>query len=311
MPRKCRRCRVEGADIYLPYSREYLCLGCFNEFYESRVVKTIESYRMFSHGDYIGVGVSGGKDSAALLYVLRRRFRDKKFIAIHLYHGIGEYSRDSLDRVRELTGMLDVELHIFDYVRELDISIPDIEYTRFRDKVCSVCGTIRRWALARAAHELGVDILATGHNLDDTVEVMLNAFITGNFDDILRLRPVLPPEHPRQVWKVKPLIKSPERDNYYYAMFNDLPVKRVSCPYYRDARSTRRKELLDLWEERERNIKFQLYSVFTKKLAPLIKDTGGEVNTCTICGGPSIGEVCGACRRIRMIREAKARAEAP
>ncbi len=308
MPRICRRCKVEKAEIYLSYSREYLCLDCFNRFFEKRVADTIERYKMFRAGDYIGVGVSGGKDSAALLYVLKKLYPNKEFVAIHLNHGIGEYSRDSLDRARELAESVGVDIHVFDYVSRLGISIPDVELTKYRNKVCSVCGYIRRWALWKAASELGVDILATGHNLDDTVEVMLNQFITGNFEELTRLRPVLPPEVPGQVWKVKPLIRSPERDNFYYAMFNDLPVKRIDCPYYVDARSTRRKRLLDMWERESPNIKFQLYSVFTKKLIPLIEaryGAGVATNRCRVCGGPSYGDVCGACRRIELVREAK------
>ncbi len=304
MPKYCRRCRVNKADVYLTYSREYLCLDCFNKFFENRVKKTVEKYRMFK-GDVIGVGLSGGKDSAALLYSLRKLYPEKKLVAIHLYHGIGEYSRDSYEQARKLSEMLDVELHVFDYKKKLGIIIPDVEYTRYKNKVCSVCGIIRRWALSRAAKEVGVDVLATGHNLDDLVEVMLNLFITGEFDQLRRLKPVLPPEHPSQVWKVKPLFRSPEMDNFFYAMYNDLPVKRVSCPYYNTARSIRRKRLLDEWEKVERNIKFQLLSTFTKKLMPLIdKKEDLPYKTCQVCGGPSMGEVCSACRRISMIKEA-------
>jgi len=268
---------------------------------------------MFRAGDYIGVGVSGGKDSAALMYVLKRLYPNKEFVAIHLNHGIGEYSKESEDRARELAEMVGVDIHVFDYKSRLDITIPDVELTRYKHKICSVCGYIRRWALWRAASELGVDILATGHNLDDTVEVMLNQFITGNFEDLIRLKPVLPPEVPGQAWKVKPLIRSPEMDNFYYAMFNGLPVKRIDCPYYLDARSTRRKRLINTWEREWPNIKFQLFSVFTKKLIPLLSDSvkvEHPVNTCRVCGGPSYGEVCGACRRIEMIRMAKHKSNA-
>lgn len=308
MPRYCSRCRAEKADIFLPYARQYLCIECFNKFFERRVFETVEKYRMFRVGDYIGVGLSGGKDSAALLYVLKKIYPDKEYVAIHLNHGIGEYSRDSMDRARELADMLDIDIHIFNYGDRLGITIPDVELTRYRRKVCSVCGYLRRWALWRAAGEVGVDILATGHNLDDTVEVMLNQFLEGNLEELVRLKPILAPEVPGQVWKVKPLIRSPERDNFYYSMFNGLPVKRVSCPYFLSARSTRRKRLLDQWESEYPNIKFQLYSVFTKKLIPMIvKSISIETptNICKVCGGPSYGDICGACRRIEMIKEAK------
>lgn len=305
MPVKCRRCRVEYGEIYLKYSREYLCISCFNKFFENRVKKTIEKYRMLDRGEYIGIGLSGGKDSAALLYTLKRLYPDKRYIAIHLHHGIDEYSEDSYNKARELAESLDVEMHTIKYSEVLGFTIKDVKKTKYGRKICSTCGFIRRWALAKAARELGVDILATGHNLDDTLEVMLNAFISGDYETIYKLKPVLPPFPPNNYWKVKPLINTPEYDVLLYVSFNNIPVKSLDCPLGDDARSLRRKEILRMWEDREPMIKFQLFSSFTKKLAPLIEKNitdFGEVKTCKICGGPSNNDICATCRRIEYIR---------
>lgn len=303
MVRNCSRCKVNKALIYLAYARVHLCVECFNKFFENRVRKNVEKYRMLK-GDYVGVGLSGGKDSASLLYALKKLYGDRKFIAIHLDHGIGEYSKDSLEKAKALAEALNVEFHVFDYKKELGLTIPEVKKTKYGSKVCSFCGTIRRWALAKAARELKVDVLATGHNLDDMVETMLNLFLTGNFSDIVRLKPVLPPEHPSQVWKIKPLFNSPETDNLSYALYNELPTKVAECPYRSSARSVRRKRMLDEWESKEPNIKFQLLSVFTKKLMPLIESIKPkhEYRTCNICGGISLGEVCSACRRLGEVK---------
>ena len=264
---------------------------------------------MFRAGDYIGVGLSGGKDSAALLYSLKKIYPGKHYIAIHLDHGIGEYSRDSRRKAEALAELLNIEIHIFDYKKELGIVIPDFKKSKYGRKICSTCGIIRRWALSKAAKEIGVDILATGHNLDDILEIMLTNFISGDFRSLTEIKPVLQPKHPSQVWKVKPLIKSPEYDNLLYAGFNNLPIKGIECPYHETARSIRRKNILRYWEERERNIKFQLYSIFTKKLSPILEDyyrkDEYKLNTCKVCGGPSIGEICGACKRIYEIKKIK------
>ena len=304
MRRLCSRCGSREAAVYPPYFRMRLCRECYNAFFENRVRKTVEEYRMFRAGSRIGVAVSGGKDSAALLYSLKKVFPDKEYVAIHLDHGIGEYSRNSLEKARELAEMLDVELHVFDYRRELGITIPDVEKTRYRSRICSVCGTIRRWALAKAARELRVDVLATGHNLDDILEVMLNLFIVGDFRQLRRLKPVLPPEHPSQVWKVKPLFKSLERENLLYVILNNIPIKTVECPYHVDARSYRRKKILNQWEREERNIKYQLLSTFLNKLIPLLdrEVEEAEYGTCRLCGGPSLADVCSACRRINELK---------
>ncbi len=305
MPVKCSRCREGYGEIYIRYSREYLCISCFNKFFEGRVKKTVEKYRMLSRGEYVGIGLSGGKDSAALLYVLKKLYPDKRYIAIHLHHGIDEYSVDSYNKARELAEMLDVEMYTFKYSEALGFTIKDVKKTKYGRKICSTCGFIRRWALAKAARELGVDILATGHNLDDTLEVMLSSFISGDYEYISRLKPVLPPLPPNNYWKVKPLINTPEYEVLLYVSFNNIPVKSLNCPLGDDARSLRRKEILRIWEEKEPMIKFQLFSSFTKKLTPLIEANTVEdwnVKVCRICGGPSNNDVCATCRRIEYIR---------
>jgi len=307
MPVKCSRCGERFSEIYLRYLRQYLCLDCFNQFFINRVKKTVEKYRMLRFGDYVGVGVSGGKDSAAVLHVLKKLYPGKEYVAIHLHHGIYDYSSDSYRAVKELAEMLDVELYTFDYREELGVTIPDFKRTRYGRKMCATCGTIRRWALSMAARELGVDILVTGHNMDDTLEVMLNSFISGDYDSISKLKPVLPPSPPNNYWKVKPLINTPEEDALLYTMFNGLPVKRFDCPFADDARSTRRKEVLRIWEEREPMIKFQLFGSFMKKLVPMLDSLSGEgvervYRECRVCGGPSNSDICSACRRIEYVK---------
>ena len=306
MPVKCSRCREADSEIYIKYLRQYLCLNCFNSFFESRVKKTVEKYRMLSKGDYVGVGLSGGKDSAALMTVLKKLYPDKRYVAIHLHHGIDEYSEDSYFKAKELAESLDIEFHVFKYGDELGITIPDIKKTRYGRKICSTCGFIRRWALAKAARELGVDILATGHNLDDTLEVMMSSFIAGDYESIYRLRPILPPFPPNNYWKVKPLINTPEYEVLLYVSFNRIPVKSLNCPFGDDARSMRRKEVLRFWEDREPMIKFQLFSSFTKKLIPLLDRVyggeSGEVKVCKLCGGPTLSDICSTCRRIEYVK---------
>ncbi len=261
---------------------------------------------MLDKGSYIGIGLSGGKDSAALLTVLKKLYPEKRYIAIHLHHGINEYSEDSYEKARLLAEALDVELHVFKYEDEIGITIPDVKRTKYGRKICSTCGFIRRWALAKAARELGVDILATGHNLDDTLEVMLSSFISGDYRSIYRLKPVLPPFPPNNYWKVKPLINSPEYEILLYVSFNRIPVKSLNCPFGDDARSMRRKDILKYWEEKEPMIKFQLFSSFTKKLIPILdriyEDGDLEYKICKICGGPSSSDICSTCRRINYIK---------
>lgn len=302
----CANCKAKEAVVYLDYSKKYLCANCFNDYFEKRVKNTIEKYRMLKAEGKIGVAISGGKDSASLLYALKKLYPQREFVAIHLNQGIGDYSKHAMEKAKELAKMLDVEIYIFEYEKELGVTIPDVELTKYRNKICSVCGSIRRWALWKTSKELGVSILATGHTLDDTVAVMLSNFLSGSLEELRKVEPVLQPRIAGQPVKIKPLIKTPEKDCSHYAKLNNLPVNEVSCPYKRKATSLKMKNLLDEWEKIYPSIKFQLYSVFTKKLIPLLpKVSEQKIMSCKICGGPSNKEICSVCRKLEMIREVK------
>ena len=92
MPVVCSKCRSANAEVQIPYARMNLCPSCFMGFYRARVRKTVEEFKMFREDDAVGVAVSGGKDSAALLHVLREAFPRLGLKALHINLGIPEYS---------------------------------------------------------------------------------------------------------------------------------------------------------------------------------------------------------------------------
>lgn len=169
MPVICSRCRSEPAEVRLPYARMSLCPDCFMRYFEGRIRRTVEEFKMFKPRDTVGVAISWGKDSAALLRGLRQAFLGLRLVALNLDLGIDDYSERCLGKVRELTEMLDVDLHVFDLRRELGFSIDDFRLTQYKRKVCAPCGTIKRHLFEELAQRAGVRILATGHNLDDVL----------------------------------------------------------------------------------------------------------------------------------------------
>jgi tRNA(Ile)-lysidine synthase TilS/MesJ len=78
--------------VQIPYAKLSLCPSCFIDFYRAKVRKTVEEFKMFREDDTVGVAVSGGKDSAALLHVLREAFPRLRLKALHINLGIPEYS---------------------------------------------------------------------------------------------------------------------------------------------------------------------------------------------------------------------------
>ena len=68
----CKQCKEKEAIVNLPAHRLKLCKECFEAFFENRVKRTVKSYRMFGPGQRVGVLLSGGKDSSALLAALKQ-----------------------------------------------------------------------------------------------------------------------------------------------------------------------------------------------------------------------------------------------
>ena len=67
----CARCGKK-AVVELEYTRQNFCKTCFIRLFERRVWKANREFRLFKRGDRVVVGVSGGKDSSAMMFVLSK-----------------------------------------------------------------------------------------------------------------------------------------------------------------------------------------------------------------------------------------------
>ncbi|NPA80701.1 MAG: phosphoadenosine phosphosulfate reductase family protein [Thermotogae bacterium] len=311
---KCSECGEEEAVVELRYARKKLCRRCFTDFFVRRVKRTVERYRMFGPDDRVAVALSGGKDSVALLDALKRAFPEQDIVAFYIDLGIHHYSEHLREKVEALTDRLKVPLHIYDLKEREGYVIDDFLTTKFRSKMCSVCGIVKRAVFTQMAKEVGATVMATGHNLDDTVGTMLSAFFAGDFESIARLKPVLKPLLPGQPKKIKPLFNTPEIEDLYYVVLNDLPVQECSCPHSFGASVSRYKRMLDEMERDNPNVKFQLLSVFIKRLVPMYErvkalegeeEAAVEVRPCKVCGLPTSSPdgICSRCRRVAMLKE--------
>jgi uncharacterized protein (TIGR00269 family) len=301
----CRKCGGQAA-IRVEYAKMNLCEKCFLEFYEKKVRETVLRYRMFEKDDRVAVAVSGGKDSASLLFALRKCFPEVRFSALHINVGIPAYSEECEARVRELVERIGVELILYDIRKKLGISIPDFSKTIFRDRICSPCGTVKRYLLNKVAWEKGFTKVATGHNLDDLAETIFSAYLQGDIAQLVRLKPVAPSTHPKLVAKVKPLWNVTEKENLIYAELNQLPVRKEPCPLSPGARSKERKAVLDFVESRIRGFKHTFMSSHLKRILPVLEKSVPQPHLleCSSCGMPSTQDPCAFCRRVGLLRQA-------
>ncbi len=311
-PFLCKTCKKEKALIEIPSQKIKVCKGCYNSFFENRVRKIIEKYKMIKPHDRVGVFLSGGKDSATLLVVLKKLYPEPDLQAVFLDLGIRYYSEKAKELVKELCENLGVPLYIYSLPEKEGYRIDDFIFTHFKKKVCSACGAIKRYLFSKIARELKLTVIATGHHLDDVVSTMLSLFFQGDFSGIAKLQPVLLPLSPKQVKKVKPLYTTPEKEIFYYVALNDIPVANFTCPHADSTPLKKAKKILQELEKENRQIKYQLLSVFTKKLIPLIKSQGKDeapLNTCKKCGEITSApdNVCSRCKRIELLNKVENR----
>ncbi|MEM2122167.1 MAG: ATP-binding protein [Candidatus Bathyarchaeia archaeon] len=302
----CYNCGVRVSDVYLAYSRRYLCGECFKNHFERKVKSTIAKHQMIRRGERIGVAASGGKDSTSLLYVLKKLYPSLDMVAIHVDLGIQGYSDHCHRIVGEFTRSLGVPLVEYS-LEEMGYTLHDLQGTGRGRKMCSPCGAVKRHLLNRLALEEGVDKLATGHNLDDIVEVILNCYIHGDVEQLRRLHPVLPGAHPKLVARIKPLCEHTEDEDLLYALYMELPFRSASCPLAGGARSIRGKKLIEMISVEAPQFKHQIFKSYLKRIHPNLKspveEDKGEIRECRICGFPTSLQVCAFCRITQLARE--------
>jgi len=282
----------------------WLCRSCFIEFYEKKFRNTVLKYRMFSPRDSIGVAASGGKDSMAMLTALKRIFPELRIKVIHINLGIGDYSRDSEEAVRTLCDRLGIKAIVYDLEESEGFALPDLMKTSYRKRICGACGIIRRYLLNRIAWENGLEVLATGHTLDDTVELLFELYLSGRIEEIVRVKPVLDGGD-RLVKRVKPLIELTDQENRYYADLTETPYSDLECPLVRGSRMLRRKKLISRIEKEIPGFKHTFYKSHVKRFLPKLERLveKPKLRACRICGMPTIGDICSYCKLVSRVRE--------
>jgi len=288
---RCAICKKKPI-IYMPHHRLALCKEDFQRWFERYTEKTIKEFGMFTHEDRILVTVSGGKDSLALWFVLRKL--GYKADGFYLHLRIGDYSERSKAKVESFARRMGARLIVKDLEEEL-AGVPTLKELTYRE-ACSVCGLVKRYNFNKVAKELGYTVVATGHNLDDEASSLLANVMNWNTKYLGRKFPVLEEEE-GFVKKVKPFCKFTEKETALYALLNGIDFIEEECPFAEDATSIFYKEILNRVEERSPGTKLRFYLEYLKKVYPRFKEEKkGALTPCKICGEPSPTEICAVCR---------------
>ena len=185
--------------------------------------RAIDDYQMIADGDKIAVGISGGKDSLALLYALAglRRFYPNHFELVAISVDLG-YEGFDLSKIQALCDELQVEYHIV----KTDIGNIVME-ERKESSPCSLCAKMRKGALNDKAKELGCNKVAYGHHMDDIIETMfLSLIYEGRFHSF---SPVTYLDR-MELTVIRPLMYLSEADVIGFQNKYELPVAKNPCP---------------------------------------------------------------------------------
>lgn len=210
----------------------------------SLIRAAVDKYNMIDEGDKIAVGVSGGKDSLALLCAMARlkSFYPKHFdiIAITL-----DYRFNNIDgnysKIQELCDRLGVQ-----YVIKPTELWKVIFETRKEKNPCSLCAKMRRGILHDTAKEYGCNKIALGHHLDDAAETFMMNLTSGG--RIGCFSPVSYLSH-KDLYVIRPMVFALEKDVIRAADSLNLPVVKSKCPADGVTNRQNTKELLSVLEK--------------------------------------------------------------
>jgi tRNA 2-thiocytidine biosynthesis protein TtcA len=255
-----------------------------------RTTKAITDYHMLENGDRVMVGLSGGKDSWALLQVLdvlRQRAPIRfSLVAVNVDSGYKEYKHDVIARTCEARGW---EYRIeHTGIGELIEDILDADQTP-----CSLCARLRRGVLYRIADEVGANKIALGHHADDFIEtLLLNLFFAG----ALKAMPAkLVSDNSRHV-VIRPLVYVGEEEARAYAKESELEVIGCCCPACGDLSLQRqriKRLLMDLEGEHpgiKQSMLKALGNVAPRHLLDMRLNPPADLRAAVAARGPSLSE---------------------
>jgi tRNA 2-thiocytidine biosynthesis protein TtcA len=184
----------------------------------SQVARASSDFALLEPGDRVMVAVSGGKDSHALLHLLRQIQRrapfDFSLVAVNVDQGHPGFPKQVLPDFFRSEG------YDFEIVEEDTYSVVQ-EKVPAGKTTCSLCSRLRRGILYTTASRLGATKIALGHHRDDVIEtLLLNLFFSGQTK---AMPPRLRSDDGRHV-VIRPLVYSAEADLEAFATEQAFPI---------------------------------------------------------------------------------------
>ena len=227
----------------------------------SQVRKCVRDYRMLEPGDRVVAGVSGGKDSLALLRLLAE-LRDHSPVSFSLQAVTLDMGYEEMDfsPVADLCRRLQVPYTVKKtQIREIVFDI------RKEENPCALCAKLRRGILNDAALELGANKVALGHHYDDAIETfMLSMIYEGRISSFL---PVTYMDR-TGLTLIRPMLYLHEKTVRNFVEREHLPVVHNPCPADKNTKREDVKALLYELEGRYPGLKDNIFGGLQRSPLP-------------------------------------------
>lgn len=238
-PVPCAICKSSRALIIRPKNHQKLCKACFISLFEAEIHHTITSTSLFSPGDRIAIGASGGKDSTVLASVLKTLNERYNYgidlVLLSIDEGIKGYRDDSLETVKRNAVQYNMPLKIVGYDELYGWTMDQVVEAIGKKGNCTYCGVFRRQALDRGAKMLGIKHVVTGHNADDVAETILMNLLRGDLPRLARSTSIVTGNETSEVRRSKPLKYAYEKEIVLYAHHKKLDYFSTECLYSPEA----------------------------------------------------------------------------
>jgi uncharacterized protein (TIGR00269 family) len=272
----------------------------FIQNFEKSVRRMINRFKLLSKKDKILIAVSGGKDSTAILYVLKKLGYLVEAVTINAL--IGNYSKHNLENIKDFCRQQKIKLYIISFREEFGYSlcyIRDVLKSKgMQWNSCTLCGVLKRYLLNKYTRKLKATKLVTGHNMDDVAQSILMNFFRNQLEMSSRLGPITGLIKDKKfVSRVKPLYLTAEVDVEKYSKIMDFPVKYSRCPCSSEAYRNTVRNLLHEYEQKHHGTKKRIVTWYLRNLRNIKKYyySDKKMSYCEKCGEPSRKELCMAC----------------
>lgn len=220
-----------------------------------RFDKCVSDYALINEGDKILIGLSGGKDSLALVEFLGRKQRIFKprftAVAVHITMENIPYASD-LDYLKNYCESWGIEFY-----HKSTCFNPD---TDKRKNPCFLCSWNRRKVLFETAKELNCNKIALGHHQDDVLATLL---MNMNFQGTISTMPPLLKMNKFEMEIIRPMSLIREADLIKLAEIRSFKKQNKNCPYEHDSHRSDIAEILRKLEEINPHSKDSLWGSMT------------------------------------------------